>query len=219
MNRLCAILLTTGLLLSGGCGNYTRPVVKPAQLTPEERNFERVWKASQDVLRKYDFQIDRQDRRAGIITTELMTGKHWFEFWRRDAATAYDVAESTVQTIYRAVQVKITKAEDQPATYVPEVKVYSFRSDAELVQVTSTSQAISLFHLGGHTPPPGPLLLDQKAPSLEADDQREGASTRPASGVPSWLVPVGKDGRDPNLEAKILADIRKTAARSGRKGN
>lgn len=138
--------LAAGLV---GCVYHTEPVVPQPKLTGAGRNFQAVWRATLEVLRRYDFEIDRQDRRAGVITTRPLLGKHFFEFWRRDAADPRDVAESTLQTIYRTVTVTIRPTSAGAATFRPDVEVRLRRSNRQYVGVASTTDAYDMFILPG----------------------------------------------------------------------
>lgn len=131
MRKTCNILAISVLaaLLSSCATKFTTPIVPPEPLTPQQQNFETLWQGTLDVLRENYFTIDRQDRRAGLITTVPMTGKSWFEFWRHDAATSYDLAESSLQTIYRGVAVRIVATGPQAETFRAEVTVQVLRSD------------------------------------------------------------------------------------------
>ncbi len=184
------------LLTVLGCARHTTPVVPAREMTVSEQNFEDVWQASLTVLRKgYHFEVDRQDRRAGIITTEPMTGKHWFEFWRRDAIGKTGLAESSIQTVFRVAEVRIEPSAEGAETYKPTVYVYAFMSNQEMPQVTNTTEAYDLFNLPGRKErPAGDLLVDS------SDDE-----------LPEWLTPLGKDGRDRKLEQRLEAKIKARA--------
>ena len=113
MRDLLIILFVAVLIAGGpGCARHTVPVGPRGELTVGERNFEAVWLAARRVLKRYYFDLDREDPRAGVIVTRAMTGKVAGEFWRRDAGTDRDLAESTLHTIYR--QVKVTIAPEGP---------------------------------------------------------------------------------------------------------
>jgi hypothetical protein len=135
--------------LAAGCQHDKVPPPLAAQATPDV-GFNAVWDAATQVLWEYRFQIDRSDRRAGVLATAPMTGRYLCEFWRDDAVTAYDVWEGTFQTLYRQVTVTVTKAEGltttQPiAGYLVAVKVKVTRSDKAQPEVTSASEAYDLF--------------------------------------------------------------------------
>lgn len=186
-----AALFGALLLALGGCGNYTRPVVPAEPQTAEARDFEAIWQASRDVLREYRFELTRRDRRAGVLATGRTTGEHWFEVWRHDAATPRALVESTIQTIYRQVVVRIRPAPN--GTFEPDVEVRTYRSSLAQPQITSTSEAFSMFILPGNDQARSIYLLnfgrDETGPNV---------------------VPLGRDAA---LEAKIAADIRAAAER------
>lgn len=187
MRILLAGLIAANLLTAAsGCANFTTPIAPVKQMTVGERNFEAVWGATRRVLRKYYFELDREDRRAGIIVTEPMVGKHAGEFWRKDAATARDLAEGTIQTIYRQAKVTIRPTAADGDKFHATVEVRTYRSNRQDIQVTSTSEAIGMFRLPG----------DDERRKMLLDYGRGWASD-----------PVSPLGRDGNLERRIAADI------------
>ena len=147
MSRKIATAALTALLISaGGCATFRTDPATPATTSDK---FNAVWDASLEVLRGENFVIDRADRRSGVITTEPMLGRHWFEFWRADAATRRDVTEGSVQTIYRRAVVHVlpAKAGGTDPDYVANVAVETSRSDLPTVRVTNTSEAYELFYI------------------------------------------------------------------------
>jgi len=172
-----------------GCAGHTTPTGPPRQLTAKQQRFDAVWQASRDVLKKYYFQIDREDRRAGVIVTRPMTGKYFGEFWRRDAATDADLAESTVQTIYRQAKVTLKPVGPDAADYQVVVEVRTSRSDKPHAQITNVADAFDMFKLPGSS--------NRRQPLLD-------------SGQGNDVIDLG---RDKDLEQKIAADIRSAAGR------
>lgn len=199
--------LTLLAALAGGCARHTVPVAPPAELTAAQRNFQAVWEGARETLKKYDFQLDRQDRRAGVITTLPITGKHWFEFWRKDAASSFSKAEGSLQTIYRAARVRILPAAKGQRTYHPVVEVIAFRSDQKHLQVTSTSEAFSLYTTPGGEKERSGYLLNYGQEKDEKDKLGKSIKKKEYRDV----TPLG---RDRDLEAKITADIRAQAAKN-----
>jgi hypothetical protein len=174
-----------------GCARHTEPVVAGSQLDPDQRQFEALWQASQQVLRACDWTIVRTDRRDGLVLTEPMVGEHWFEFWRCDAATANDLVESTVQTIYRQVEVQI--APDEGAnTFTPVVTVRTFRSDRPSYQATSPVNAYRVLAIPGQERIEPERLYEQQGPRAR---QR--------------MMPLGNDEK---LAAKLQKKISEKAA-------
>ncbi len=194
MKKAAILALPMTLALTAGCARHTTPVTPRPELTPAEKNFNAVWEASFDTLRENRFRIDRLDRRAGLITTLPMVGMHAAEFWRDDAVTARDKAESTLQTLYKKAVVEISRTGPEAITYQADVKVEVYRSDHPSPQLTSTSEAIDMFYLpSGFAQAPRSLLINKGA-----DEEGRPA---PAS---AWIVSLG---RDRNLEVVLEAQI------------
>ena len=112
-----------GLLLIAGCiGNKpfnpaaTQPVTEvdlattqpsyywnqPEVASVQVLQFQSLWDACLEEARRYEFQIDRQDYRDGVIVTKGVVSKQLLEPWRRDSGTAYGVVENTMSTISRS---------------------------------------------------------------------------------------------------------------------
>ena len=191
MPTLCKVLVILSVpLWISGCLNYAAPAGPEAALTAPERNFEALWRASYDVLRRYRFELDHRDRRTGTLVSAWMTGAYFGEFWRDDAATQQDLAESTIQTIYRQATVRV-----HPSSYVSEsfdvtVEVKAYRSNQQEPQVSSTSDAHQLFDVLG--------TERQKTALLDFGKDQEAETA----------VPLG---RDENLEQELAAEIRAAA--------
>ncbi len=188
MRRFAPTLLLAAMLLSAGCQpKYTQPLLEPAPQTPEQQSFQRLWQASRHVLISYHFRLDRQDPRAGVITTWPMTGKQFFELWRKDAAGAIDTSESTLQTIYRAVRVTIRQSTDGQG-YKPVVEVLVSRSDKPTNSISSTSEAYDMF-----------TKRPKKKNKLTGEQEA------------AQMVELGNDR---TLEARLAAQILKQAAQA-----
>jgi len=198
--------LGLAVLLAGlatGCVRYTQPVVTEQASMPETQR-RAVWEASRDVLRRYGFRLDRQDFRAGVLTTHPMVGKHFFEFWRKDAVGPYELAESSIQKIYRQVTVRLEPTQPGAETVEPIVEVRVSRSDRKRPEVTSTSEAFDLFRIPAGEEPLPEELADRQAAGLEeqADRADEG------------IVPLGgQAGLAEKLAAEIIAAARQRLAR------
>jgi len=131
------------MLLAGGCiGNRpsnpaaTQPVtmVDP-QLAEKEYwlakptvaevrgQFDPLWEASEQTARDYLFNIDRRDQRSGLLTTEPLITKQWWEFWRKDAGTFRDTQEATLANIRRTIFFQFKKESDGTYSVTPKVLV------------------------------------------------------------------------------------------------
>ncbi|MGC9454665.1 MAG: hypothetical protein ACP5HU_07355 [Phycisphaerae bacterium] len=179
------------VLLSAGCAKHTEPIVPADEMHPGEPEFLAMWDATKEVLRDYRFELDRQDRRAGVITTEPLLGRHGMEFWRKDAATREAVCEGTLQTIYRTATVEIVPEDGE---YRPVVRVNVSRSDRRTPQVTSTSEAIALFRLPGDSSDRQRYLMEYELGDEETEE-----------------VGISRLGRDEALERELTEEIISTA--------
>ena len=185
----CWVIFIVGAVvaLTAGCGTYTTPIAPGPQLTEDQANFEAIWQATQNVLTDYYFQIDRRDRRAGLVSTYPMTGQYVTEFWRADSVTADDLAESMLQTVRRQASVRIIGDLEAPQGYSATVQVESWRSDRPQKQLTSASQGFSLFTIAGNL-----AVMDTKVE------------------LGNYDVSLGRDGA---LENRIASAIEAEASR------
>lgn len=81
----------------------------PAAATVQDADFERIWNACQESARHFGFVLDRLDRRAGLITTQPLISKQFFEVWRPDVVTADDLERSSLATYRRTLRFQIAK--------------------------------------------------------------------------------------------------------------
>ncbi len=143
------IIVIAVVSAAGGC---QQPVVPEqastlAMRADGELAFTRLWESCLDVLRAQRFRIDREDLRAGVITTFPETSQQFFEFWRHDVDTAYDFAEASLRTVRRRVTVQLTPAV-QPGTYELTVTVDKERMHLPERQVTNAAAALRIFGTG-----------------------------------------------------------------------
>ena len=191
------------LALAGGCGHPFQ-LSAPTPATTSAK-FNAVWDGALEILRERDFRIDRTDRRAGVITTFPLLGRHWFEFWRGDAVARRDVAEGTVQTIYRQVTVTIrpVKGAGDDPFYTADVAVQTSRSDLPNVRITSTSEAYELFT--------EPSVFAEMRTAPTASRRSPALQDRgPSHRFNVTPVPVA---RDEALEARLAEAIKGRSAR------
>lgn len=95
----------------------------PAAATASASDFQQLWDACEDSARGYFFKIDRIDYRSGILTTQPLVSAQFFEPWRRDARTGYDLAESSIATIRRTIHFEFTRVGDATWQVAPRVLV------------------------------------------------------------------------------------------------
>lgn len=98
-------------------------------------------------LRQRDFQPEYVNRAEGVILTQPCTGQQWFECWRQDAIGAYQLLESSLQTVRRSVIVRLEPLDegDAPENYRLSVEVRKERYSVPERQVTTASGALALY--------------------------------------------------------------------------
>ncbi len=131
------------MLLAGGCiGNRlsnpaaTQPVtmVDPELAEKEywlakpptaevHGAFDPLWEACERTARDYLFNIDRRDQRSGLLSTEPLITRQWWEFWRKDAGTFKDTQEATLANIRRTIFFQFKKVSDGTYSVTPKVLV------------------------------------------------------------------------------------------------
>ena len=82
---------------------------QPAIFTIQANDFESLWRSCETSARHFGFIIDRTDYRGGVITTQPLTSKQFWEFWRNDVATLEDLANSSLATYRRTLRFDIEK--------------------------------------------------------------------------------------------------------------
>lgn len=133
-----AVLLAA--IAATGCQQPVRPET-PTSSVINDNDVQPLWDSALAVLLKHDFQPDRQDRTAGIITTLPTTSKQWGEPWRQDVADNYSLLESSLHTIQRKATVRFIH--DKQWTIDVQVDVY--RLSTPEYQITNSSSAIRSF--------------------------------------------------------------------------
>jgi len=166
-------------LAMAGCH---RPIAseEPTRVQVVGDDFEALWDGILRVLRRSDFRPDRQDRRAGIITTHPVTAAQYFEFWRQQNPDGYQALENNLHTVRRRVTVSLNRGSGP--TYHVDVRVDIERHSAIERQVTTASGAAQIFA--------------SRMPTVEGE-------ATPADQTVRW-VPVGRDAA---MERVLLGRI------------
>lgn len=136
-----------------------------------------------DVLRGYYFELDRQDRVEGIITTHPETSAAAGELWRPQAVDPYYWVEDNTHTTQRQATVKINPA-DVDGEYTLDVQIDRYRYRLEERQITNSAAALRLYGGG--------------APTYQGDNA--------AAWETAYWIPLG---RDESMEKQMLALILK----------
>lgn len=181
MRRIGSIFIVCVVLSAwSGCQQPVQPD-GPTDTQLSGADFEQLWQTGLEVLRRYNFRPDRQDRRAGVITTYPTTSAQWFEFWRPEVVGGFEAGEANLHTVRRQATVHIRPAAEQGQLYV-SVQVDVYRYAAPERQVTTASGALQMF--------------GERLPTAEG-------RMEPPAEVSYW-VPLGRDGR---LEDELLRRI------------
>jgi len=166
---------------------------KNQQYTPFDKicetNLEKaqLMQASEDVLRRMNFTVDKFDVPEGIIKTRPLTAAQWFEFWRSDNAGAFNQTEANLHTIRRIAELNTSQQNGQlciscvvktQRLNLPERQVSSTRAYEMFSESDSSTQSLK-------------LNLQQKTDM-------------------SWV----ELGKDTELAAEILRRIEKQTAKS-----
>lgn len=149
MRRAIPVLLAVVAASTAGCATDAPAIVDSATTRPaywldraglvaEHRDFNRLWDAAEQAARGHGFTLDRIDYRTGVLTTEPLVSKQFFEFWRKDVGTAAGTAESSLATIRRTVRFEFTKQDD--GGYQVEPKALVERYSTPERRITSTHQ-------------------------------------------------------------------------------
>ncbi len=184
-------LLGIGVLVVGvGLAGCHRPA-QPTEVTVRQvyladtGGYDRVWESCQEVLRRHRFELDRVDRRGGVITTHPVTSQSFFEFWRHDVDTAFDLMESTLRAVRRQAIVRITSDPDDAVSRL-EVTVRRSTLASPERQFNGSSSALRVFGEG--------LPGVRGEPYMSRKDNY-------------WI----DDGRDAAMERRLLERIIKRA--------
>jgi hypothetical protein len=151
-------------------------------------DFDALWESCKSTARAYLFTLEREDFRAGVITTRPMVSKQWFEPWRPDTGTLAGMNENSLATIRRTLRFEIERGDDGSFTITPKVLIE--RMTLLERRLSSASQYRSVF-IGPSTPPRYSVNLDD-----------ESAMDLP---VKYW-TPVG---RDTEMEKQVAKRLQK----------
>lgn len=176
-------LISIGLsaLLLIGCTDKRQP--QSDALARYDASFDRVWDACLESLEGRGFEIDRRDRRFGLIVTKPTVGKQFFEFWRGDTADSTDLLNSSLHTIRRVVTIRIGK--QGPMQFQVNVQAHAQRVSVTGAQLDNPAEARELLSRQGVRS--SPTRGDYVSPR----------------GEPIW-VDIGREGA---LEQAIMRDI------------
>src|SRR5262245_24926379 len=137
----------SGAVLLGAClvgcqepAQPSGPTLTRVTITSPERTDE-LWESVGDVLRRHFFELDRQDRQAGVMTTLPDTTASAIELWRPQPTDGYYWLESNIHATQRQATVKLTPS-TQPGDYDLDVQVDRYRYSLPERQITNSAAAM-----------------------------------------------------------------------------
>jgi hypothetical protein len=74
---------------------------------------QRAMEISEQVLRDFNFSIAKEDPNTGYILTRPLAGSQFFEFWRKDNPDLIGTAESSLHSIRRTAELKISEVDQK----------------------------------------------------------------------------------------------------------
>lgn len=139
--------------------------------------------ASQTVLEKMHFDIEKFDAEALYIRTRPLSGAQFFEFWRKDNTSAFAATQSNLHSIRRIVELELSSEDTDTCL---QCRVYVSR-------LSIPERPIQGYILlgGAHT------KSHTRQQTLKVDPERKAMS--------EWM----DAGPDRDLERKILELIKK----------
>lgn len=143
-SAVLVLVAVLAVVVSGGCSQSRGAFSEqgPASVGITKDGFDQAWDETLDVLREYNFEPDRQDVRAGVITTFPVVSQQWFEFWRADAQGWDQWLESSLHLLRRWVEVRFQPA---PDGYTMLLTVYIERKSQPERQATTASGALQIY--------------------------------------------------------------------------
>jgi len=170
-------------LPAAGCHKPASPgtptVARVTAQTPDD--YQELFQAVADTLRRYYLPPDRQDRGRGVITTHPVTSAHWFEWWRPQPQPAYLWSEANLHNIRRQATVHIHPTDEQ-GTCELDVQIDRYRQSLEERQIDNPAAVLRLYSSAA------PTVSGQ---SLKPDESAD------------WI----HLGRDQRMERAVLAAI------------
>jgi hypothetical protein len=133
--------------LLGGCHAPPQPTAPTVTRVsaPTPGAYDRLWDSVGDTLRRDFWELDRQDRIEGVITTFPETTASSFELWRPQPRPAYYWAEANLATVQRKVTVNITPVIDEAGSYDLSVQIDRLRYSLEEHQMDNSAGALRLY--------------------------------------------------------------------------
>ena len=96
---------------------------QPASVSIPGSDVDKLWDCCERTARAWLFSIEVQNHRAGILATEPMITKQFWEWWRKDAGTFKDTQEATLTTTRRTIRFEFAREPGGGCVVTPKVLV------------------------------------------------------------------------------------------------
>ena len=127
-----------------GTANPDYWYARPGVVSVPAGDYDKLWQACERALRGRRFAPDRMDYRDGVMTSEPLTSRQFWEVWRSDVVDTYDLAESSIGTLRRTIRFDLNRSPDGACTAIPRVVIERFTaSDRRITIATDYRGAVS----------------------------------------------------------------------------
>ncbi len=107
--------------------------------------YRQFWFHAIRSVKHFGYDLDRADPAAGVIASKPLTSKQWFEFWRNDTLAADQVAEASLQTIRRQINLTVHPTPNT-GEYLVSAVVNVERQERPEQALTTPSNAVQAFN-------------------------------------------------------------------------
>ena len=144
-----------------------------------------LYRAIRQELIGRAFQLDEVNRRRGVVTTQALVSKQWFEFWRQDVVSLEAGAEASLQTIRRRVKVTVIQANSRH--YELDCQVQVERRVSDLQRARNHIRAQDVFYRTGGPVPSLAMRQEESGPRWQVIDRDEPLETAILAGISAKL--------------------------------
>jgi len=177
------VTLLVVTLISGCASTSVRDIPCTNGLLIPSSSVHSTWERAVSVLHQNHFRIARESKMEGLIETEYRAGANILEPWHPDSVGLQNRLESTVQSIRR--KVVISFGQNSTDQVMVSVRVHKEIEDV---------------------PDPTVACADGASSSESNVFDRDTDQVNGLSSTSRWL----SRGRDPHLEARLVAQIQGT---------
>jgi hypothetical protein len=139
--KISVLLALLGATLPIGCAERRVHTETAQSIALPGVTADEAMDAAERTLRQMQFNIEKADVDAGVLTTLPLTAGQFFEFWRSDNIDAATAMEANLQTLRRSVQVDFLQTDGQVRIHCT-IRVQ--RLSLPDVEVASVSQAYQI---------------------------------------------------------------------------